>query len=37
MARISKSSDERRRLTASAAQHLQASSGQLHDHYMSEH
>ncbi|WP_338508908.1 DUF2891 family protein [Pseudomonas poae] len=29
--------DERCRLTASAAQYLHASSGQLHDHYMGEH
>ncbi|ROM50816.1 hypothetical protein [Pseudomonas rhodesiae] len=29
--------DERHRLTASTAQHLQASSGQLHDHYIGEH
>ncbi|MDF3132761.1 MULTISPECIES: DUF2891 domain-containing protein [Pseudomonas] len=29
--------DERRRPTASAAQHLQAGSGHLHDHNMGEH
>lgn len=41
MARISRSfavgSDEHRRLTESAAQHLHVSSGHLHDHYMGEH
>ncbi|AUM70795.1 DUF2891 domain-containing protein [Pseudomonas fluorescens] len=41
MTRISRSfavdSDEHRRLTESAALHLQASSDHLHDHYMGEH
>lgn len=41
MTRISQSfavgSDEHCRLTESAAQHLQASSAHLHDHYMGEH